>query len=270
MGHSHFTPVVPPRCFLEHSQPLHKQQSQPNIHTRPQTQPNHQARGREDLTLSVLEQADASSGHLLAYKLKLTSPSDLFFAFDATVDRRNFNAMQESQGLTTPFTGLPDLLLDLLERCTNTPRAFFVVLLLSPGGRCARLTFMQDLQFKFVELCSLGFEQTRTQTVQQNASDRYHALAAHAAALDSELDALTAFVRRRHPGLLLQFQHHWQGEGCGGEMMIGSMAAGRGQGKARSAGAAARKQKQQEVDEDREPAVAGGGGRGIPAYYYDR
>ncbi|KAI8466237.1 MAG: hypothetical protein J3K34DRAFT_524690 [Monoraphidium minutum] len=171
---------------------------------------------RKSLVLSVLQRADARTGEALAFKLVLSSEADLFFVFEATLEPRQYALLQEAQGLTTPFHELPRLLAALADRCDRAPAAFFAVLLLSGCGERARLDFVQDLDFKFVELASLAFAACPDRVVRRAASARYHAARRRAAGLAAQLEGLAAAVKQRNPGLLVQFEQRW-GAAAGGE-----------------------------------------------------
>lgn len=177
---------------------------------------------------------------------------------------------QESQGLTTAFSGFPALVAALAERCDRAPGAFFAVLLLSACGERARLDFVQvrgalstlgalgnaggvpgtgwqrragrvrasgtptaiadrpeqtldpsssshphphphpqDMSFKFIDLCSLAFTACADRVVRRAAAARYDAARARADAAQAQLDALSAAVKQRNPGLLVQFKTRW-------------------------------------------------------------
>ncbi|GBF96197.1 hypothetical protein Rsub_08742 [Raphidocelis subcapitata] len=151
-----------------------------------------------------------------AYRAVLSSRSDLFFVFESdAIDRRTYSgALQEAHDLTTPFEGLPALLLSLAGRCDGARpggggrggATVFAVLLLSACASRARLTFVEDLDIKFVELLSLSFAPRPRRSVEAAANDRYSRLAARAEAAEARLGALTDLVRRRYPGLLVQFE----------------------------------------------------------------
>jgi hypothetical protein len=147
-------------------------------------------------------------------------PAQLFFSYAASLDRRTFSALQDACGLTTPFHELPDLVASLAAACRDDPAGHFAVLtLLAPArggprpgggaschaGAAARLDFVRDLGFKFVELLTVTLAACPEPAVRASVGARYGALVARAAALEAEHEALAGIVRRRAPAVWQQF-----------------------------------------------------------------
>eukprot|EP00920_Eleutheroschizon_duboscqi_P001897 GHVT01004967.1.p4 GENE.GHVT01004967.1~~GHVT01004967.1.p4 ORF type:complete len:106 (-),score=5.39 GHVT01004967.1:2003-2320(-) len=69
-----------------------------------------------------------------------------------------------------------------------------------------RISFMQNMEYKFVELLSCEFNQSSEDSIRQHISYRYNAVKSKMAMMQARLQDINALVKVRNPSLLLQLQ----------------------------------------------------------------
>jgi hypothetical protein len=145
---------------------------------------------------------DSSPQHL---KLELTSENDLFFHYLHTVDESSFRMMQDAQKLMVEFGEYPTILVRMLNSCIKEPHTFLAVFIMRRDGQ-ARLDFIQNIEYKFIELLSCDFQAATEELVRQQITYRYTAAKHKLALLQARLQDLHALVKVKNPSLLLQMQ----------------------------------------------------------------
>ncbi|GAX76205.1 hypothetical protein CEUSTIGMA_g3649.t1 [Chlamydomonas eustigma] len=116
-------------------------------------------------------------GRLDSLKVELSSESNLFFHYAHEMDAKGFQAMQESQRLMVTFTDYPTVLLRMLNQCIKDPHIQLAVFVMQPNGE-ARMDFIQNMEYKFVELLSCRFMASPEDVVRQQVSYRYNVVKA--------------------------------------------------------------------------------------------
>ena len=89
-------------------------------------------------------------------RLELSSESDLFFHYSHVLDERTFRAVREEQRLMIEFTDYANVLARSLNQAIKEPHTHLAVFIMNRDGN-ARLDFIQNLEYKFVELLSVSF-----------------------------------------------------------------------------------------------------------------
>ena len=79
------------------------------------------------------------------------------------------------------------------------------------NGAHARLDFIQNMEYKFVELMTINFDRSSEETVQQQITFRYNALKSRLTLMQARLQEVNNLVRIKNPSLLLQLQKPRQG-----------------------------------------------------------
>lgn len=70
----------------------------------------------------------------------------------------------------------------------------------------ARLDFIQNIEYKFIELLSLDFVNSPDDTVRKQISFRYNALKSKLALMQDRISTINNIVKIKNPSLLLQIQ----------------------------------------------------------------
>ena len=86
-------------------------------------------------------------------KIELTSENDLFFHYTHIVDVDDFRRMQEQQKLMIEFSEYANVLIKMVNSCIKQPQNFLCVFVMSKDGS-AKLDFIQNVEYKFIELLS--------------------------------------------------------------------------------------------------------------------
>ncbi len=72
----------------------------------------------------------------------------------------------------------------------------------------SRLDFLQNLEYKFVQLLRISFVRSSDDTVQSHIIFRYNSAKQRLAAAQTQLNEITNFVKVKNPSLLLQLAKH--------------------------------------------------------------
>jgi hypothetical protein len=70
----------------------------------------------------------------------------------------------------------------------------------------ARLDFIQNIEYKFIELLSLDFVNSPDDTVRKQISFRYNAVKSKLALMQDRINTISNIVKIKNPSLLLQIQ----------------------------------------------------------------
>lgn len=143
-------------------------------------------------------------------RVELSSEADLFFHYVHVIDESAFRRVQEQQKLMIQFADYANVLIRMLNACireTTTNLAIFLM----HGDSDARLDFIQNMEYKFVELMSCVFERSPDEVVQHHITYRYNAMKQKLAIMQTRLHELNTLVKTKNPSLLLQLQKHATG-----------------------------------------------------------
>jgi len=157
----------------------------------------------ESIRTRVLVQGEPQAPQVI--KIEFTSEADLFFNYSSMINEEYFLKIKEEQKLNVEFTGFLSLLLKLINNCQKEPQNFFSVFFMQRDGQ-ARLEFIQNMEFKFLELLSLDFLASPEEVIRQNISFRYSLLKAKSQVLQTKLKDVSALLKVKNPSLLLQLQ----------------------------------------------------------------
>jgi len=87
--------------------------------------------------------------------------------------------------------------------------SFLAVFIMQKDGH-ARLDFIQNMEYKFIELLSCDFISSGEETVRQHITFRYNAVKSKLALMQARLQDINTLVKIKNPSLLLQLQKHPQ------------------------------------------------------------
>ncbi|CCI40175.1 unnamed protein product [Albugo candida] len=144
-------------------------------------------------------------GALRQVRLELSTESDLFFLYAHTCDEKSFLTMQQHQKLMIEFPDYANVLIRMLNNCIKEPQNHLAVYLMQADGR-ARLDFIQNMEYKFVELLSIDFMRCSDDLIRQHLTFRYNAMKARLQILQTRLFEVNNIVKVKNPSLLLQLQ----------------------------------------------------------------
>ena len=63
----------------------------------------------------------------------------------------------------------------MVNSCIKEPHSFLAVFIMNKDGT-AKLDFIQNIEYKFIELLSCDFEASKEEVVRQNITYRYNSL----------------------------------------------------------------------------------------------
>jgi hypothetical protein len=138
-----------------------------------------------DVVLGVaLLQGSDTDIHVV--RVELSTESDLFFLYSHTCDLDSFHAMQEQQKLMVDFADYANVLIRMLNNCIKEPHNHLAVYLMQADGR-ARLDFIQNMEYKFIELLSVDFMRASEDTIRQHITFRYTSMKSRLQVLQTRL-----------------------------------------------------------------------------------
>jgi hypothetical protein len=83
--------------------------------------------------------------------------------------------------------------------------SYIAVFIMQKEGT-ARLDFIQNIEYKFIELLSLDFVNSPDDTVRKQISYRYNALKSKLSLTQDRIQTISNIVKVKNPSLLLQIQ----------------------------------------------------------------
>jgi hypothetical protein len=140
-------------------------------------------------------------------RLELTSEADLFFAYTHLINEGVYSSVQEQQRLCVEFADYPNVLIRMLNACIREPHVHLAIFTMVGAGDEGTLEFIQNMEYKFVELMACSFERAPEEVVQQQITYRYNTVKQRLAVMQARLFELNNLVKTKNPSLLLQLQH---------------------------------------------------------------
>ena len=138
-------------------------------------------------------------------RIELSCENDLFFHFTSDVDEEVFKTMQDNQKLCINFNDYANLTKKMFNNCINEPQSFLAVFIMQKEGT-ARLDFIQNIEYKFIELLSVDFVNSPDDTVRKQIAFRYNALRRKLELMQERINTISNIVKVKNPSLLLQIQ----------------------------------------------------------------
>ena len=140
-----------------------------------------------------------------ATRLEMSSEVDLFFHYQHFVDERVFSKIQEAQKLMVDLSDYPTILVRMLNACIKEPHMNLGIFTMLSDSE-ARLDFIQNMEYKFVELMYCVCVRSPEETVQQHITFRYNSMKQRLSIMQSRLQEINNLVKIKNPSLLLQLQ----------------------------------------------------------------
>lgn len=107
----------------------------------------------------------------------------------------------------------------MLNNCIKEPHNHLAVFVMTRDGR-ARLDFIQNMEYKFIELLSADFVRSPDDIVRQQISFRYNAIKAKLALVQAQQQDVFNIVKTKNPSLLLQMQQRSNSRMNGGSSSV--------------------------------------------------
>jgi hypothetical protein len=88
----------------------------------------------------------------------------------------SFREMQESQKLMVPFSEFYKIFIKMVNSCIKEPHSFLAVFVMDKEKKGAKLDFIQNLDYKFIELLHCPFQQLEEEARRQAIAYRYNSV----------------------------------------------------------------------------------------------
>lgn len=149
--------------------------------------------------------AQGSREEPTAVRVELSSEADLFFHYVHTIDEEGYAVVQAEQKLMVSFSEYQNVLIQMFNACIREPHTHSAIFSMT-GDYDARLDFIQNMAYKFVELMSLTFQRSPEETVQRQITYRYNVMKQRLGVMQARLHEINTLVKTKNPSLLLQLQ----------------------------------------------------------------
>lgn len=138
-------------------------------------------------------------------KLELSSETDLFFHYMHVIDINTFQSIRSDQKLMVDFNDYANILIRMLNSCIREPSVHIGIFVLL-NDNDARLDFIQNMEYKYVELMCINFQSSPADVVQHHITYRYNTVKSKLTIMQSRLHEMSTLVKIKNPSLLLQLQ----------------------------------------------------------------
>lgn len=138
-------------------------------------------------------------------RMEMSSEVDLFFHYQHGVDARAFSKIQEAQKLMVEMSDYPAILVRMLNACIKEPHINLGIFTMLNDTE-ARLDFIQNMEYKFVELMYCSCARSAEEVVQQHITFRYNSMKQKLTVMQARLQEINNLVKVKNPSLLLQLQ----------------------------------------------------------------
>ena len=130
--------------------------------------------------------------------MEIHCENDLFFYFTHELDEESFKSTQESQKLCINFNEYASLVVRLFNNCVNEPHSYIAVFIMQREGT-GRLDFIQNIEYKFIELLSVDFVNSNDTKLKDNITYRYNAVKQKLAITNEKLRMITELIKKKNP-----------------------------------------------------------------------
>lgn len=159
---------------------------------RPSESSDHNVGALEGIKVKVLTFGEENA--VTALRVELTSEADLFFHYVCVINSLGFQQLREDQKLMCEFRDFVVTLLKMFNKCIREPQTFLAVLLLGADGS-ANLEFIQNMEYKFIDLMVLPFRESPEHVIRQHITYRYNAVRSRLSLVTARLQDVSALVK---------------------------------------------------------------------------
>lgn len=160
-----------------------------------------------------------------AVRIESSSEADLFFHYTHVTDEKGFSKIQEQQKLVVDFVDYAGVMIRMLNSCIKEPHVHLAIFTMY-NENDARLDFIQNMEYKFVELMFCAFARSSDDVVQHHITYRYNAMKQKLGMVQGRLQEITNLVKIKNPSLLLQLQKSSAAASSNASAAGGSTAGG--------------------------------------------
>lgn len=141
----------------------------------------------------------------ISVRLEFSSEADLFYHYMHIIDENGYRQVQIAQKLMVEFPDYPNVLIRMLNSCIREPHIHLGIFTML-GESDARLDFIQNMEYKFVDLMTCHCIRSPEDVVQQQITYRYNAIKQKLSIMGARLHEINTLVKAKNPSLLLQLQ----------------------------------------------------------------
>jgi len=149
-----------------------------------------------DSRIKFYSQLSTDKKTLNNFRIQITSDINVFFVYQASFSRENFEELKVKQQLNVDFNNFPNVLKEMFSS-----KEYSVLFTFEDESK-ASLKFQQKLKFKVVDILSIYFSAAPIELIQQIVQYRFTQLKCENASIKSQLDNVFAMLKIKDPSVL--------------------------------------------------------------------
>lgn len=142
----------------------------------------------------------------ISIRLEMTSEADLFFSFVHEINEAAFSTLQADQKLMVSFADYPNVFIRMLNSIIREPHIHLGIFTMTSDASSGHLDFIQNMEYKFIELMTCSFDRCSEEVVQRQITFRYNSMRQRLALTQARLFEMNHLVKTKNPSLLLHLQ----------------------------------------------------------------
>ncbi|OII72089.1 uncharacterized protein cubi_01422 [Cryptosporidium ubiquitum] len=138
-------------------------------------------------------------------RFEITCDNDLFLFYTRDFSPSDFNELKIVQNLVCDYNDFTETFCRIVNNVIKDQLGCFVKFCLRVDGS-GKLTFLQIMEYKFLELLSIDFQQASEEVIRNSISFRYSFMKSKVALMEGRFLEISNLLSIRNPGLLHYLQ----------------------------------------------------------------
>ncbi|KAH8584181.1 alpha-mannosyl-glycoprotein beta-2-n [Cryptosporidium sp. chipmunk genotype I] len=138
-------------------------------------------------------------------RFEITCDNDLFLFYTRDFSASDFNELKVVQNLVCDYSDFTETFCRIVNNVIQDQLGCFAKFCLRIDGS-AKLTFIQVMEYKFLELLSVDFQQTPEEIIRNSISFRYSFMKSKVALMEGRFLEISNLLSIRNPNLLHYLQ----------------------------------------------------------------
>ncbi|KAK6589809.1 hypothetical protein RS030_193011 [Cryptosporidium xiaoi] len=157
----------------------------------------------ENINFRVMLKGQKSLPELI--RIEITCDNDLFLYYIYDIDHVEFNELKVTQNLVCNFSDFTETFCRIINDTIQDQLGHSVKFCLRGDGT-GKLTFIQIVGYKYLELLSIDFKQTTEDIIRNSISFRYSLMKSKLAIMETRFIEISNLLNMRNPTLMSYLQ----------------------------------------------------------------
>lgn len=140
-------------------------------------------------------------------RFEITCDNDLFLYYTRDFSVSDFNELKIMQNLVCDYSDFMETFCRIVNNVIKDQLGYFAKFCLRIDGS-GKLTFLQVMEHKFLELLSIDFQQTPEEVIRNSISFRYSFMKSKVALMEGRFLEISNLLSIRNPSLLHYLHKH--------------------------------------------------------------